>query len=252
MACLGHRHKIGIANAGEAYIAVSKLAEYMQMPIITAANSKGGSGKSTLLLTIACSLAHSDGSVTVIDSDPQQSIGRWAKENPGLKFRVRSDVDENSIRQVINEEAAKSQFVLVDVQGRASRLMSRVLMACDVALIPLSASEFDADPAADTIALIRECEADANRKIPFRIVFNRTSPAIATTSEREIIKEIRELELPILNQHLYDRQAYRLMARRHCSLFDLDEKAVSNLDKAQQNALALTQEVLGSMNEVVA
>lgn len=222
------------------------------MPIITAANSKGGSGKSTLLLTIACSLAHSDGTVTVIDSDPQQSIGRWAKENPEIKFRVRSDVDENSIRQVINEEVARSQFVLVDVQGRASRLMSRVLMACDIALIPLSASEFDADPAADTIALIKDCELDANRNIPFRIVFNRTSPAIATTSEREIIREIQSLNLPILATHLYDRQAYRLMARRHCSLFDLDNAAVSNLEKAQQNALALTREVLAAIEGVAA
>lgn len=220
------------------------------MPVITASNSKGGSGKSTLLLTIACSLSHSDGTVTVIDSDPQQSIGRWAKENESLKFRVRSDVDENSIRQVINEEVARSQFVLVDVQGRASRLMSRVLMACDLALIPLSASEFDADPAADTIGLIRDCEMDANKKIPFRIVFNRTSPAIATTSEKEIIKEIQALDLPILSTHLYDRQAYRLMARRHCSLFDLDGNAVSNLDKAQQNALALTKEVLGALGGV--
>lgn len=220
------------------------------MPVITAANSKGGSGKSTLLLTIACALAHSDGTVTVIDSDPQQSIGRWAKENPTLAFRVRSDVDENNIRQVINEEIERSQFVLVDVQGRASRLMSRVLMACDLALIPLSASEFDADPAADTISLIRDCEMDANRKIPFRIVFNRTSPAIATTSEREIIKEIGALDLPILGSHLYDRQAYRLMARRHCSLFDLDATAVSNLEKAQQNALALTQDVLAAIEGI--
>ena len=220
------------------------------MPIITAANSKGGSGKSTLLLTIACALAHSGGKVSVIDSDPQQSIGRWAKENASLNFSVRSDVDENSIRQAINDERERSQFVLVDVQGRASRLMSRVLMACDLALIPLSASEFDADPAADTVKLIREGEMDAGRAIPFSIVFNRTSPAIPTTSEKEIIAEIIQLGLPILKTHLHDRQAYRLMARRHLGLFDLDDEKVANLGKAQDNAVQLTRDVLAAMGVV--
>jgi chromosome partitioning protein len=217
------------------------------VPIITAANSKGGSGKSTLLLTIACALAHSGGKVTVIDADPQQSIARWAKGNNNMQFRVRSDVDENSIRKVINEEAATSEFVLVDVQGRASRLMGRVLMACDLALIPLTPSEFDADMAAETIELIQASEMDSNRTIPYQIVFNRTSPAMATTSEREIITEISSNKLPILGTHLYDRQAYRLMARRHCSLFELDGEAVSNLDKAQKNALALTRDVLAAL-----
>jgi chromosome partitioning protein len=220
------------------------------MPIITAANSKGGSGKSTLLLTIGCALADSGATVSIIDSDPQRSIGRWADENEDLKFRVRSDVDENSIREAINEEAQKSKFVLVDVQGRASRLMSRVLMACDLALIPLSASEFDADPAADTVKLIRDCEMDSGKRIPFRIVFNRTSPAIPTTSEKEIIGEIEALGLPILDTHLHDRQAYRLMGRRHLGLFQLDDAKVSNLSKAQENAVLLTQEVLASVGVV--
>lgn len=214
------------------------------MAIITAANSKGGSGKSTLIIILATALTESGATVSVIDADPQMTIGKWASESSGLKFKVRHDVDENSIRKVIDEEAAEAQFVLVDIQGRASRLMSRVLMACDLALVPLAPSEFDADPGADTVTIISECEQDSNRRIPYRIVFNRTNPAIVTTSEKEIIEEIREGGLPLLTTHLHDRQAYRLIARRKCSLFDLDAEKVSNLGKATDNALQLAAEIV--------
>ncbi|MEM6409948.1 MAG: ParA family protein [Pseudomonadota bacterium] len=214
------------------------------MAIITAANSKGGSGKSTLIIILASALAESGATVSVIDADPQLTIGKWARECENLKFKVRHDVDENSIRKVIDEEAQSSQFVLVDIQGRQSRLMSRVLMACDLALVPLAASEFDADPGADTVAIIAECEQDSNRRIPYRIVFNRTNPAIVTTSEREIMNEIREGGLPLMKTHLYDRQAYRLIARRKCSVFDLDADKVSNVEKATGNAMDLATEVV--------
>lgn len=219
------------------------------MAIITAANSKGGSGKSTLIIVLASALAESGATVSVIDADPQLTIGKWARECEHLNFTVRHDVDENSIRRVIDEEAAKSQFVLVDIQGRESRLMSRVLMACDLALVPLAPSEFDADPGADTIAVIAECEQDSRRRIPYRIVFNRTNPAIMTTSEKEIVGDIREGGLPLLNAQLHDRQAYRLMGRRKCSIFDLDGEKVSNLQKAMDNAMQIATEVIGVLRE---
>ena len=219
------------------------------MAIITAANSKGGSGKSTLIIVLASALAESGATVSVIDADPQLTIGKWARECQRLNFTVRHDVDENSIRRVIDEEAAKSQFVLVDIQGRESRLMSRVLMACDLALVPLAPSEFDADPGADTIAVIAECEQDSRRRIPYRIVFNRTNPAIMTTSEKEIVGDIREGGLPLLNAQLHDRQAYRLMGRRKCSIFDLDAEKGSNLKKATDNAMQIATEVIGVLRE---
>lgn len=219
------------------------------MPIITAANSKGGSGKSTLIIILASALAESGASVCVIDADPQMTVGKWAADCETLNFKVRSDVDENTIRRVIDAEAAEHQFVLVDIQGRESRLMSRVLMACDLALVPLAPSEFDADPGAETVAVIAECEQDSRRRIPYRIVFNRTNPAIQTTSEREIIQDIREGGLPLLMTHLHDRQAYRLMARRKCTIFGLDAEKVSNLDKAADNAMNLAREVLEVLRE---
>jgi len=219
------------------------------MPVIAAANSKGGAGKSTLIMVLACALAEHGASVTVIDADPQRTIGGWSDAADDLPVKVRYDVDEDSIRKVIEEEARKAQFVLVDIQGRASRLMSRVLMACDLALIPLSPSECDADPAARTVELIMECGADSRREIPFRIVFNRTNPSIATTSEREIIADIREAGFPLLKGHLHDRQAYRLMYSRKCSLFDLDETKVSNLDKAKINSQELLEEILTVLRE---
>lgn len=215
------------------------------MPIICAANPKGGAGKSTTLLAVAMTLAQQGGSVTIIDADPNKPITDWRSGNSQLSLKVVSDATEANIRDLINEAAARSQFVFVDLEGTASRLASRAIIRSDLTLIPLGGSALDAKQAARAVGLVRESEEDIGRKLNFTLAFNRTSPPPFTRKiEREISEQMRSNDLPILNTHLYRREAYNAMFMERLSLFELNPATINGLEAAIENAHQLTAEIL--------
>lgn len=220
------------------------------MPIICAANPKGGAGKSTTILTLATTLANAGGSVAIIDADPNSPISDWAKGDSTLPITVHSDVNESNIRSVIDEEARKRQFVLVDLEGTANRMASRTIIRADLTLIPLAGTALDAKQAARAVALVRESEEDAGRKLPFALVFNRTSPPPFTKRiEREIARQMAEAGLPILSTHLHKREAFNAMFMERKALTELDPKQVNGLEAAITNAHEFTQEVIALLRE---
>lgn len=215
------------------------------MPVICAANPKGGAGKSTTLFTIAATLAHEGASVSIIDADPNHPITDWRKGNSQLKMRVIGGVTESNIRDLIIEEASKSTFVFVDLEGTASRLVSRAIIKADLTLIPLAGSGLEATQAAKAVRLIREVEEDTGKSVNYTLVFNRTNPPPFTRKiERNIADEMRRNNLPVLDTHLYRREAFNAMFVDQLSIYELDGSQVSGLAQAIENAAALTAEVL--------
>ncbi len=55
---------------------------------------------------------------------------------------------------------------------------------------------------------------------------------------------MRSNDLPVLNTHLYRREAYNAMFMERLSLFELDPQKVNGLDAAVENAIQLTAEIL--------
>ncbi|WP_034998794.1 ParA family protein [Beijerinckia mobilis] len=215
------------------------------MPVIVTANPKGGAGKSTLTLVLAQTLASMGGSVTVIDADPNRPIVDWRSGSSKLDFDVIDDPKESSIIRQIREEQSKKQFVFVDLEGTASRLVSRAITQADLVLIPLQASGVDARQASRAVDLIHEEEeALGNRSIQFRVVLTRTNPAIKTRIEREILSSLTAAELPILRTALHERQAYKAMFVRRLGIQELDPSEVNGLSEAQKNAEMLADELL--------
>src|ERR1019366_5064441 len=94
------------------------------MPVIVVANPKGGAGKSTLSLVLGTSLASQGATVTLIDCDPNRPIVDWKSGPSKSNVRVIGDVTESTVISVIQEEAKARQFVIVDLEGTASRLVS--------------------------------------------------------------------------------------------------------------------------------
>jgi len=147
------------------------------MPVIVTASSKGGAGKSTMTLVLAQALDSMGASVTIIDADPNRPILRWKSGQSSSTIDVVGDVTEGSIIRVIREHSANRQFVLVDLEGTANRLVSRAITQADLVLILLQASALDSNEASRAVSLIREEEETLEgRLIPFRIIMTRTNP----------------------------------------------------------------------------
>lgn len=215
------------------------------MPVVCAANPKGGAGKSTTILALATTLAEQGASVTIIDADPNKPISDWRTGKSRLPIKVVDDVNEATIRDRINSAAAEAQFVFVDLEGTASRLASRAIIRSDLTLIPLGGTALDAKQAARAVGLIRETEDDTGRRFNFSLAFNRTSPPpFIRKIEREIGTQLRNNNVPVLETHLYRREAYNAMFMERLSLYELDGTSVNGLAAAIDNAIHLTAEVL--------
>ena len=58
------------------------------MPVIVMASPKGGVGKSTVSVLLATGFARLGAEVTIIDTDPNRSLSRWASHGlPWLGLR---------------------------------------------------------------------------------------------------------------------------------------------------------------------
>lgn len=215
------------------------------MPVVVVANPKGGAGKSTTTLVLAQTLAFLGASVTVIDADPNRPIVEWRSGPSKVSLSVIGDATEGSVIRLIREQRSHQQFVFVDLEGTASRLVSRAITQADLVIIPLQASGVDARQASRAVSLIHEEEeALDNRVIPFRILLTRTSPIISTRIEREIISALESAKLPLLKTRLNERQAYKAVFVRRLALHELDPAQVNGLSEALANARQLADELV--------
>jgi chromosome partitioning protein len=215
------------------------------MPVIVTANPKGGAGKSTATIVLAQTLAGMGASVTIIDADPNRPILDWRSGKSALPLDVIGDTTESTIIRQIRDEKAKKQFVFVDLEGTASRLVSRAITQADLVLVPLQASGVDARQASRAISLIHEEEeALGGREIPFRILLTRTSPIIKTRIEKEILGSLESAGLPLMRNALNERQAYKAIFVRRLGLQELDPAQVNGLAEAVENAQQLATELV--------
>lgn len=215
------------------------------MPVITFSSPKGGAGKTTGACILGSTLAERGASVTMIDADPNKNVVDWARQ-PGCPetLSVVSDVDEETIVDRIEAAAAASPFVIVDLEGTASLMASYAISMSDFVIIPVQGSQLDAKQAARQMALIKAQERVSRRPIPYAVLFTRTSPAIIPKTQRHIEKRFEELSIPILENKLSDREAFRAIFSYGGTLASLADKGVSNLPAAISNAQAFTMEVV--------
>lgn len=215
------------------------------MPVITFSSPKGGAGKTTAATVLATELAERGATVTVIDADPNKNVVDWGKLGSiPERLSVIGDVTEENIVDVIEEAAGTSSFVIVDLEGTASLMVSYAISMSDFVVIPVQGSQLDAKQAARQMKLIKAQERIAGKTIPFAVLFTRTNPAIMPKTQRHIEDRFDELGVPVLETRLYDREAFRAMFSFGGPLSSLADKGVSNLQTALNNAREYTAEIV--------
>lgn len=218
------------------------------MPTIVFISPKGGVGKTTSSLTLGTQLAKRGGAVTMVDADPNRPLRKWGK-GPHLpeNMSVVSDVDEESIIDVMDSAAVTTPFVVVDLEGTADKIALLAVSLADLVLIPMQPSELDADQASRALRVIAQQERISRRKIPHAIVFTRTNSAIRTRTMTHIATSLRDAGVPMFNTELHEREAFKGMFSFSVPLEHLDPADVSNVAKAIANAAEFTDEVLETL-----
>ena len=224
------------------------------MPVISFANPKGGSGKSTLVLVLALELSRQGASLAVVDADPNAVIADWdarrVKDGLQVPFSVVSRPKEGEMVATIGQLTQTHDWVLVDLEGTASRLLSRALARSHLVLIPLNPSPIDARLAAAAVQLVLEESEALERSIPYRLVYSCYPAAVATRSFKRIDSEIRAEQLPLLDEGLVQRAAFRDIFDFAATLDELTEDKTSGLDQARANAFLVAQAVVNALKEI--
>lgn len=215
------------------------------MPIIAFANPKGGAGKTTAALLLASELAGRKAEVIIIDADPERWISQWAKL-PGKpdNIEIVSDVSEDGIVDQIEAAAARTQFVIIDLEGTASLMVANAIGMSDLVVIPTQGGSMDAKGAAKMIRLIHNQERMVRRPIPHGVLMTRTSAAFASRSLKNVRSQLDAAGIEVFNTPIVERAAYRDIFDYGGLLSELPTAQVSNLENARKNASAFTGEVL--------
>jgi chromosome partitioning protein len=212
------------------------------MPVIAIANPKGGSGKSTCALVLGLTLAAKGAKVTVLDADPNQPLVTW-HGGAARPLTVTGGLTDETFVPRLDEAATTHDAVIIDLEGTASRIVSRAIMRAHLVLIPMQASAIDAAQAGRAIGLVRQEEIIMRRPISARVVLTRTSPAIATRAERKIAAAMRGRGILALSTALHERSAFKALFEYRTTLAQLDPAEVNGLPAALANAEAFADDV---------
>ena len=219
------------------------------MPVVVVASSKGGAGKSTTAVLLGTELAHKGVPVTMLDCDPNRSLSIWADlgtlpEN----VRALNDVSESSIVKTIKQYDVDGAVVIVDLEGVASRMVSRAISQADLVLIPMRATTLDAKIGAQSLQLIAEEEEAINRKIAHAVVFTMTR-AIRSKQQTGIENSLREAGIDIIEPPLMERAAFSALFEFGGNLHSMEKQG--NMAAAIENAEAFAMAVYNRLTEAL-
>lgn len=217
------------------------------MPTIVFVSPKGGAGKTTSSLILAEQLSRS-ADVTIIDADPNRPIESWAKGGAKPEqLHIIADADEENIIERIEDAAMRTPFVIVDLEGTASKIVLMAISQADLVIVPTQGSQLDAEQAGRAFRVIAQQEKMSRRKVPYSVLLTRTNSAIRTRTLAHIEKGLIAAGIPVFNTELNEREAFRAMFSFRQPLSGLSVSDVANLDKAISNAEQFAQEVIATL-----
>jgi len=218
------------------------------MPVITFANSKGGSGKTTAALLLACELAHAK-PVTIIDADPRRPVTTWARlPNKPDRLTVVTNESEKTILDEIEQVATRDPFVIVDLEGTASRLTSYAISQSDLVIVPMKEQQQDALAALDVIKEIHRDMKAVRRAIAYAVLFTQSKVVAKSRTARFISRQFRDNpRVDTFATEIHERDAFAAIFATGGSLRTLKANEVNNLEAAIANVTDFAREVVAKL-----
>lgn len=180
------------------------------MSIIAVVGNKGGTGKTTLSLNLAAGLAK-QGSVVIIDADPQQSAYQWrlvADDDAPLPSVVAAAYGLDKTVRAMRDVHA---HVVIDCPPSIKAAQTeQALRLAEHALVPVQPSPMDLWATTHIARIIERLRVD-NPQLRALIVMSQMEPR--TTLSRLMPDAAAELDLPVAATTLRRRSIHR-----HCVL----------------------------------
>lgn len=167
-------------------------------------SQKGGVGKTTLSIHTAAELTRRKRRVLLIDADPQGSALSWSNCRDTATFTV-VGMPKATLHKEIAAISTDYDDVVIDGPPRLAEIAKSIILAADLAVVPLQPSPLDVWEAAKTIDLIREAQI-YRPEINCCLVINRR---IATTAiGRDVREALTDIGVKVLKSDVGQRVAF--------------------------------------------
>jgi len=214
------------------------------MPVISFASSKGGAGKTTSAIILATELAASGTNVVLIDADPAKRLTKWgAIADLPVGVDIVQSAGERLILDEIDKAANEAAFVIIDLEGSASRLASFAIGESDLVIIPSGEEQQDADAAIETLAEVSREGRSRGKIIQAAVLFCRTNAAVKSRLEKFIQGQLEKVA-PVFETQLHRRTSFSALHNSGAGLRQLDRSEINGVEKAITNAQSFAAEVI--------
>lgn len=233
---------------------------------ITFANPKGGSGKTTSAMLLAEQIRAAGATVAILDCDPNQNIVQWAaqrtEQGRACPFLIRPVPTEAQFLDTVDSIRGKADYLIIDLEGTASNLVTYAISQSDLVLIPFEPTPMEARQAARAVQLVQNTGRMMNRTVAHALLFTKVNAAIQTNDEKDVRRETQANDIPVLRSAIVRRAAYTRIFREGYLLGELleqareevkgstasaQERVLKPLEAAIQNARDYTQEVVNHL-----
>lgn len=219
------------------------------MPVITFASSKGGAGKTTSAIILATTLCR-DHRVCLIDADPAKRLMKWSvKGKLPRRLTVQASHGERHIHDEIAKAKSENDFVVIDLEGAATRLNAFAMGESDLVIIPMGDEQQDAEGAIETLQELALEARTMRREIPVRILFARTKAAVKSRLERSLNAQVRD-KIGAFTTELHSRTAFSALHNYGGDLYTMDRNEVTGVAKSIANAELLVEEMKNSFQMI--
>lgn len=231
------------------------MAEQKSAVSILIANNKGGVGKSTLAVTLGVGLKRMGMRVLLIDSDSQQSLGKWrqaavdAPHEDTLPWVER--VDSPMVGEKIRIERPNYDYIITDTASnigfagdQAQKVILAAIKQADHVLIPIGPSPLDVDGSEDLFDVLKDIwERRESRTPPASVVINAVKAG--TKLGKEVGDYVEETYgVPVLKNLVSQREAYKKAFFGGKTIYHLeDEKLMEEADLLIQEIISITKAV---------
>lgn len=183
--------------------------------IVLVGGEKGGTGKTTVATNLAAMRAAQGKDVLMVDTDPQGSASFWSavRGEAGITPRV-ACVQKfgKGLASEIRDLAGRYDDIIIDSGGRESAELRASLVVCDIAVLPLQASQFDLWTA-EALAELVETARGFNSGLKALALVSRAPNSHASTDAKEAGSLIAEYPaLTLAASVIRDRVAFRRAA----------------------------------------
>jgi chromosome partitioning protein len=192
--------------------------------IISIWNQKGGVGKTTIAINLAYAFKKSMAKILLIDADESENALDWHEAGKAEVMEVlgicRPTLQKDTMRLRRHYD-----FIIIDCHGAVGEIKDvtmSALLSSDMVLVPVQPSQLDIWSSHRSVEILKTQQRLNKNKPKAAFIINEKKPN--TILGRGIFDTLKEIDFPLLNSCLSQREIYKTTITDGRTVFHGDTK----------------------------